>query len=241
MRYKLHLFLIVIFGLLSLNISEAKDTKKAGEKRSPIRLKKINKYIDIENKTITTFVGEKFKWEDYLDIQSANDNYNLICFGKYSLEKSGSYQVKLILTDEKGYSSCLNVNLNVEDKKEEPTSSYSYQDIQNKLANIDSSNYLAIAQNLVGMRGYCSDVANAFLQKFYNDDSTCYNTYDISEEEAKPGDIIYYADGGLGVQHYAIYLGNDKALQGNFEGIAQIKGVRIKNASEPQFKRAINH
>lgn len=38
----------------------------------------------------------------------------------------------------------------------------------------------------------------------------------IPFEEAKPGDIIYYTDGGLGVDHVATYIGDGLAVHGNF-------------------------
>lgn len=241
MKYKFYFALIVILGLLSLNINKAKSAKRDNDFEKPtIELKETNTQTNKKKQTIKTFIGTDFKWEKYVEIKGAKHNFNLICYGKYDLKKVGSYQVKLILIDENGYATCLSVNLLVQEK-EETDKGFSYQEIQRKLENINSDDYLAIAQALVGMKGYCSDVANAFLQKFYSADVNCYNTYDISEEEAKPGDIIYYADGGLGIQHYAIYLGQDKALQGNFEGQAKIKGVYLKNASKPQFKRPLNH
>lgn len=40
----------------------------------------------------------------------------------------------------------------------------------------------------------------------------------VSAAEAQPGDIIYYANGGAGVAHVAIYAGNGQAVHGGYNG-----------------------
>lgn len=40
----------------------------------------------------------------------------------------------------------------------------------------------------------------------------------ISGAEAQPGDLIYYADGGTGLAHVAVYLGNGQAVHGGWNG-----------------------
>lgn len=40
----------------------------------------------------------------------------------------------------------------------------------------------------------------------------------VPASEALPGDIIYYADGGLGMAHVALYIGNGKAVHGGWTG-----------------------
>lgn len=40
----------------------------------------------------------------------------------------------------------------------------------------------------------------------------------VSAGEAIPGDLIYYADGGAGVAHIAVYIGGGKAVHGGFNG-----------------------
>jgi len=40
----------------------------------------------------------------------------------------------------------------------------------------------------------------------------------VSAAEAQPGDVIYYADGGIGVPHVAVYIGNGQAVHGGFLG-----------------------
>lgn len=40
----------------------------------------------------------------------------------------------------------------------------------------------------------------------------------VSASQAQPGDIIYYADGGIGYAHVAIYIGNGQAVHGGWRG-----------------------
>ncbi|TDT76238.1 cell wall-associated NlpC family hydrolase [Arthrobacter sp. AG258] len=40
----------------------------------------------------------------------------------------------------------------------------------------------------------------------------------VSASQAQPGDLIYYADGGGGMAHIAVYAGNGMAVHGGFNG-----------------------
>jgi len=40
----------------------------------------------------------------------------------------------------------------------------------------------------------------------------------VSASEAQPGDVIYYANGGLGMAHVAIYAGGGQAIHGGWQG-----------------------
>ncbi|MHA7283554.1 NlpC/P60 family protein [Arthrobacter sp. TMS2-4] len=40
----------------------------------------------------------------------------------------------------------------------------------------------------------------------------------VSAGEAIPGDLIYYADGGMGAAHIAVYIGGGQAVHGGFNG-----------------------
>ncbi|MDJ0317429.1 NlpC/P60 family protein [Arthrobacter antibioticus] len=40
----------------------------------------------------------------------------------------------------------------------------------------------------------------------------------VSAAEAQPGDLIYYADGGAGLAHIAVYIGNGQAVHGGWNG-----------------------
>lgn len=40
----------------------------------------------------------------------------------------------------------------------------------------------------------------------------------VSASEAQPGDLIYYADGGFGMAHIAVYIGGGQAVHGGWDG-----------------------
>ncbi|MDH6367494.1 MULTISPECIES: NlpC/P60 family protein [unclassified Breznakia] len=60
----------------------------------------------------------------------------------------------------------------------------------------------------------------------------------ISENQLKPGDIIYYDDAGFGSAHVAIYIGSNQAVHGGFEGNSvKISHVKLAYASSPRYYR----
>jgi peptidoglycan DL-endopeptidase CwlO len=40
----------------------------------------------------------------------------------------------------------------------------------------------------------------------------------VSAAQAQPGDLVYYADGGMGLAHIAVYVGNGMAVHGGWNG-----------------------
>lgn len=40
----------------------------------------------------------------------------------------------------------------------------------------------------------------------------------VSAAEAQPGDLVYYQNGGMGMAHIAVYVGNGMAVHGGWEG-----------------------
>lgn len=94
-------------------------------------------------------------------------------------------------------------------------------------------NVWAVARSLVGYKGDCWSIVRLFYQKYLGQNPTnrSYTDYPIA------GDLIYYSNGGLGTQHWAIYLGDGLALHGNYNGIAQIAPVYLAGASSPIYYR----
>lgn len=252
MKYLLcSLAVILLCAIFTQNLhaDESKETVNP-DKEAPVILVEAATAEDDENgenKTLVITVerDSDFNIKDYVDIQENSGEFRLISYGKYDITKNGSYKLKLIAIDKSGNSASKDLEINVvEPQPKYSVRRVSQETVQHSLAANGSSvggDAYSIASGLVGMGGWCTDVANAFLASFYGDGSNCFDTYPVSASEAKPGDVIYYADGGLGMQHYAIYLGGDTALQGNFLGTTQIRGVYLNNASEPQFYRPNGH
>ncbi|MDP9904668.1 NlpC/P60 family protein [Arthrobacter bambusae] len=44
----------------------------------------------------------------------------------------------------------------------------------------------------------------------------------VSAAEARPGDLVYYPDGGMGEAHIAVYAGNGQAIHGGWNGATTV-------------------
>lgn len=60
--------------------------------------------------------------------------------------------------------------------------------------------------------------------------------YPVAASGALPGDLIYYADGGAGVAHIAVYIGNGQAVHGGWN-YNQTKVFTVYVGSGPNFIR----
>ncbi|MBR0461424.1 MAG: hypothetical protein IJJ00_01755 [Erysipelotrichaceae bacterium] len=92
-----------------------------------------------------------------------------------------------------------------------------------------------IANYLVGTGGSCFYVAQKFITIYMGEGHRIADAYQISDPV--PGDVVYYANGGIGYEHWAIYLGPETALQGNYLGTTIIGPLYLKNATSPIFYR----
>ena len=91
----------------------------------------------------------------------------------------------------------------------------------------------SIANGLVGTPGNCFYICQLFIQAFTGEWNSHGNIYQT--DSPSPGDLIYYANGGMGAQHWAIYLGGDQALHGNYNGTTVIRSIYLKSGSSPVF------
>ena len=107
-------------------------------------------------------------------------------------------------------------------------SSYSYN-----LSEVAGGDVWSIANSLVGMPGDCFYICQLFIQAYTGQWRSFGDIYQTDSPE--PGDLIYYANGGTGYQHWAIYLGGDQSLQGNYNGTTVIRSLYISSASSPVF------
>jgi cell wall-associated NlpC family hydrolase len=59
----------------------------------------------------------------------------------------------------------------------------------------------------------------------------------IPFEEAMPGDLIYYADGGTGLAHIAVYIGGGQSIHGGWHGTTVQYRYNYSTCSTPIFIR----
>lgn len=100
----------------------------------------------------------------------------------------------------------------------------------------------AAAQTLVGVTDgqWCTQIVQQALalagvsdayQLWPDEYAGMYGYY---TNDPQPGNLIYYNNGGRGVDHIAIYIGNGLAVHGNYNGRTVIESVYIPGGA-PQF------
>ncbi|WP_281771437.1 NlpC/P60 family protein [Faecalitalea cylindroides] len=100
----------------------------------------------------------------------------------------------------------------------------------------------AAAQTLVGVTDgqWCTQVVQQALAlagvsdayRLWPDEYA--DMYGYYTNDPQPGNLIYYNNGGRGVDHIAIYIGNGLAVHGNYNGRTVIESVYIPGGA-PQF------
>ena len=103
------------------------------------------------------------------------------------------------------------------------------------------------AQELVGVTDglWCTQVvqqalANAGVSDAYQLWPDQYaGQYGYYTNDPQEGDLLYYNNGGRGVDHIAIYIGNGQAVHGNYEGKTVIASAYLSTAASPQFIRVV--
>ena len=63
--------------------------------------------------------------------------------------------------------------------------------------------------------------------------------YGYYTDSPQAGDLIYYNNGGRGVDHIAVYIGNGQAVHGNYNGKTVIAGAYQNGMGNPQYIRVV--
>ena len=212
----------------------------------------VTPIIDVvdEDELIFT-VGSEIDITEYFVISDDSENVRLISIGEINVDEVGEYIINLIAIDASGNSTNQEVKFTIvtEEEMAEIIRQREKNDPQKRRERIleemnaaiaDGVDYesdaYTLALSFLGMGGSCTTVAQAFINAYFGGGSI-YSGYQVSASDALPGDVIYYANGGVGYQHYAIYLGGGLALHGNWKGTTVISDAWLANASEPIFYR----
>lgn len=105
----------------------------------------------------------------------------------------------------------------------------------------------AAAQELVGVTDglWCTQVvqqalANAGVSDAYQLWPDQYvGVYGYYTDSPQAGDLLYYNNGGRGIDHIAVYIGNGMAVHGNYNGKTVIASAYVPGAANPQFIRVV--
>lgn len=103
------------------------------------------------------------------------------------------------------------------------------------------------AQELVGVTDglWCTQVvqqalANAGVSDAYQLWPDQYQgVYGYYTDSPLAGDLIYYNNGGRGVDHIAVYIGNGQAVHGNYNGKTVIADAYQNGMGNPQYIRVV--
>ena len=142
-------------------------------------------------------------------------------------------------------------NVTPEPSTQEPNSTPEQTPTDTVVANDLNSRIAAEAQKLVDVTNglQCTQVvqmalANAGVSDAYQlwPDQYC-NMYGYYTDNPQPGNLIYYNNGGRGVDHIAIYIGNGMAVHGNYwiDGTSYtvIEKANIPGAGTPQYIQVV--
>lgn len=229
---------LAVFGLLNdlnINVQAAENP----DTEAPV--------IVLKDDKVTIKAGEAIDFEEYIEVSDNQDNEcRVMALGVEEAKEAGDHDIEIIALDKGGNlaSATLKVNALSAEDYEQYLEKFDFKNNswetlnRNMAAEKGEANQNAydLALSFVGMEGNCFYVAQAFINAYLGNYSIT-SGYPIAAHEALPGDIIYYNNGGIGFEHWAIYLGGNAVLHGNFEGRAIIGETYLKNGSEPQFFR----
>ena len=247
-----------------LNIKKDTTAPKLKVTDDSLDIKKI-KNDDNEYYQLIQPLNTQINIPEYFSASDNSGNCQLLSFGKIDVTKEGNYELLVIATDDSLNATSAKLKVKImskEDyqkehdkrvKEKEEAERLARQEAiakenaakakvrltqANSLSNIPSNSSLSATANaMVGMPGDCFYMATILMQKVYGPNVSLSNRYAISASEAQPGDIIFYANGGLGTTHWAVYLGGTTAFHGNWNGRAKIGSVYLNSGSAPQFYR----
>lgn len=198
---------------------------------------KVNVYDDVapivkttqDEDTITE--GDDFDPEAYFDgaFDNIDGDLDHETDSDVDTEEPGTYTVTYTATDKAGNVSSASVTIIVEEKEEEaPVVNNSYSSSSNR-GGSTSGSYVSgsgVANAALAQLGVYQDctmlVTNALAANgiYYHGWPAGYMSLGtiVSASQAQPGDLIYYANGGRGQAHIAVYIGNGMAVHGGWEG-----------------------
>lgn len=204
--------------------------------------------VNVISNNLTLYEYQDINYSDYIEVSDNFNNYHINVVDEETSKLPGNKVVVIEAIDDAGLKTSVSLNVNIISNEDwnnyviENTYNYKYRNPKNdgliEIKGYAENTIFTLAQSFIGMKGSCNEVAQAFIDQYFGlGDNIILDTYPITLEEAEPGDIIYYVNGGVGLQHYAVYLGGSSALHGNINGTTVIASVYMNKGSAPQFRR----
>ena len=229
-------------------VSEENDTSLTNDVVSTYRLKvavsdNTAPVIKVTQKKDTITEGDDFNAEDYFKsaIDDVDGKVEHTTVSDVDNETPGVYTVTYHAKDNAGNKTKASVKITVEEKPEEELSfeGYYYSGEYDGEVSVNGNAVVNAALAQIGRSQDCTMlVTNSLAAVGINFHSAPAGYMRlgkvVSAAEAQPGDIIYYADGGIGVPHVAIYLGGNEAVHGGWTGDTTVVN-RVYGGSGPVF------
>lgn len=229
----------VLIGLMFFICSGYSNFQSTIDREPPL--------INILENNLIYYDDEDINLLNYVNVSDNSNEYEVNILNEEIVNLPGTNHVQIEAIDSSGNSSQATIDVEVLSSTEwnEYVISLTNNYQRRRIENVDFENLkgrvdrdaFTLAEEFIGMSGACNEVAQAYINEYYGEEYNIFDTYLVTKEEALPGDIIYYVDGGLGEQHFAVYLGGASALQGNIYGTTVIGSVYMTYGSEPQFYR----
>lgn len=198
--------------------------------------------ISLSETDVTIDDTDEFNLDYFL---SVTDNVDGV-ISEYSVEgmptkdgdkwESGKHVITIRAKDSSGNESAAEMIVRIYETEEEVatttttnsksnTSSSAMSSGANSYAGAGSVAAAALAQ--VGVNQDCTALVTNALRAvgiYFHDWPAGYLSLGtvVSASEAQSGDLIYYADGGLGMAHIAVYIGNGQAVHGGWHGYTTV-------------------
>ena len=200
------------------------------------------KYVDTQAPTINLSEAEvEIDDTDYLSrysfVQSVSDNYDGVITDfeiigevpeKDELRwEPGEYTIKYVAKDSSGNvgeaSLKITVNETQDEKTKSSTSGSSSNSVSRAVASTVAGTVYAAAMGQIGVYQDCTMLVTNALRAagiYHHGWPASYLSLGtvVSASQAQAGDIIYYADGGAGMAHVAVYAGGGMAVHGGWKG-----------------------
>lgn len=175
--------------------------------------------------------GDDFDADAYIEsaIDDVDGEITYTTESDVDANEPGTYTVTYSAKDNAGNEASASVHITVEEKEEpvieEPTySGYDQTSYAGSNAiSVSGSSVLNAALSQLGQYQDCTSLVTRSLAAQginFSGYPAAYLSLGtvVSAAEAQPGDIIYYANGGIGAAHVAVYAGNGQAVHGGYNG-----------------------
>lgn len=199
--------------------------------------------ITLSEESVEFDQGESFNAKDYVEEITDNsyDKVELDIDDTVDMDEPGTYTVTYTATDKSGNSTTEKLEVIVNEVEEEEEEVIEVVE-ETKVNPLERTQAPAAAASTVhsNLDVSGSAIANAALAQLGRyQDCTMLVTRSlaavgishhsgpagyiglgtiVSAADARPGDLIYYADGGYGMAHIAVYIGGGQAVHGGWHG-----------------------